>query len=162
MAALLCVLGPFSIPIGPIPVSLGTFAVSLCAMILGGPLGALSVLIYLLLGASGLPVFTGFQGGLAKIAGPTGGYMAGYLLHAFVGGMLVKRFRFKVIPSFLALTASLLLDYVLGSAWFMFSTGAALPHTLKVCVLPFIPFDLLKNIGAVWLGLVLRKQLRQD
>ena len=69
MSALLCVLGPFSIPIGPVPVSLGTFAVSLCAMILGGPLGAVSVLVYLLLGAAGLPVFTGFQGGLAKLAG---------------------------------------------------------------------------------------------
>ena len=162
MAALLCVLGPFSIPIGPVPVSLGTFAVSLCAMILGGPLGAVSVLVYLLLGAAGLPVFTGFQGGLAKLAGPTGGYLAGFLLHALAGGLIAKRFRFKPIPSFLALTLGLLLDYVLGSAWFMISAHAQLGHTLKVCVLPFIPFDLIKNAGAVWLGLVLPKHLRLD
>ena len=79
MAALICVLGPLSVPIGPVPVSLTPFAIFLTVCILGQKKGTAAVCIYLLLGAVGLPVFTGWQGGLAKLAGPTGGYLIGYL-----------------------------------------------------------------------------------
>lgn len=159
MAALMCVLGPFSIPIGPIPVSLTPFVVSLAAMLLGGPLAAVSVVVYLLLGAVGLPVFSGFAGGLAKLVGPTGGYLVSFVLHALVGGLIAQKFQFKVLPSILGLALGLLLDYILGTAWFMLQVHSTLGHALKVCVLPFLPFDAVKIAGAVWLGRVLRRAI---
>ena len=84
MAAVMCVLGPLSIPVGPVPISLLTLAIYLAAYVLGAKGTTLSVCIYILLGAVGLPVFSGAAGGLAKIAGPTGGYILGYLFLAFI------------------------------------------------------------------------------
>ena len=87
MAAVLCILGPISLPLpfSPVPISLGTLAVYLAAVILGGRLGTVSCALYLLLGLAGLPVFSGYAGGAAKLFGPTGGYLTGYLFLAMVG-----------------------------------------------------------------------------
>ena len=93
VAAVLCVVGPWSIPIGPVPLSLATLIISLGVYVLGAKLAAASVLVYLLLGAVGLPVFSNYGAGLAKVAGPTGGYLVGYLALALVGGWFVERFH---------------------------------------------------------------------
>ena len=85
MAAVLCVLGPLTVPIGAVPISLANFVICLTAWLLGPKFGTLSVVIYLALGAIGIPVFSGYGAGLAKLAGPTGGYLVGYLLLAFIG-----------------------------------------------------------------------------
>ena len=87
MSAVLCVISPFTIPVpaSPVPLSLALFGVYLSAMLLGVKKGTLSVLIYLLLGSVGLPVFSGFSGGIGMLAGPTGGYLIGYL----VGGVVM-------------------------------------------------------------------------
>ena len=76
MAAVTCILAPLSVPIGPVPISLTNFAIYLSLYLLDWKKGTLSYLIYLLLGLVGLPVFSGFTGGLAKLAGPTGGYIS--------------------------------------------------------------------------------------
>ena len=78
MAAVTCILAPLSVPIGPVPISLTNFAIYLSLYLLDWKKGTLSYLIYLLLGLVGLPVFSGFTGGLAKLAGPTGGYIIGW------------------------------------------------------------------------------------
>ena len=91
MAAVLCVLGPLTVPIGAIPISLANLVICLTAWLLGPKFGTLSVAIYLALGVVGLPVFSGYGAGLAKVAGPTGGYLVGYLLLAFIGGSSSKR-----------------------------------------------------------------------
>ena len=93
MTAVICVLSPFSIPIGPVPVSLSTMAVFLCVYALGLRDGCAAVGLYILLGAFGLPVFSGFSGGIAKLSGPTGGYIIGYLFMAAIGGWFIDRFR---------------------------------------------------------------------
>ena len=80
MAAALCVLGPLSVPIGAIPISLSNFVICLTAWLLGPKFGTLSVAVYLLIGLVGVPVFSGYGAGVAKLAGPTGGYLVGYLL----------------------------------------------------------------------------------
>ena len=90
MAAVLCVLGPLTVPIGAVPISLANFVICLTAWLLGPKFGTLSVVIYLALGAIGIPVFSGYGAGLAKLAGPTGGYLVGYLLLAFIGGMFIE------------------------------------------------------------------------
>ena len=89
MAAMMCALCPLSVPIGPIPVSLGTFVMMLTVYLLGTRNALISCAVYLLLGAVGMPVFSGFQGGLAKLAGPTGGYLIGYLGLIAAAGVLV-------------------------------------------------------------------------
>ena len=84
MAALMCILGPLSIPIGPVPVSLTNLVVLLAAVLLGAKLSTVSAVVYILLGLVGLPVFSGFQGGVAKLAGPTGGYIIGFIFLSFI------------------------------------------------------------------------------
>ena len=97
MSALLCILGPLSIPlpVSPVPITLTNFAVYIIVYILGMRSGTVSVLIYLCLGTAGLPVFSAFSGGLAKLAGPTGGYLAGFLFLALIQGFLMERFPGK-------------------------------------------------------------------
>ena len=91
MAAALCVLGPLSVPIGAIPISLSNFVICLTAWLLGPKFGTLSVAVYLLIGLVGVPVFSGYGAGIAKLAGPTGGYLVGYLLLAFIGGLFIEK-----------------------------------------------------------------------
>ena len=88
-AALLSVLAPLTIPIGPIPVTLATLILYLSIYVLPTRSALSSCAVYLLLGAFGLPVFTGYAGGIAKIAGPTGGYLLGYLFLVLIGGLLI-------------------------------------------------------------------------
>ena len=85
MAAVLCVLGPLTVPIGAIPISLANFVICLTAWLLGPKFGTLSVVIYLAIGLIGVPVFSGKRKSLDKVEGPTGGYLVGYLLLAFFG-----------------------------------------------------------------------------
>ena len=83
-AALLCIFSPITLPIGPIPVSMGIFAVMLTGIVLGWKKGAVSVLIYLLIGLCGLPLFSGGKSGFAAFMGPTGGYVWSYVLMVMV------------------------------------------------------------------------------
>lgn len=159
MAAILCVLGPMSLPIGPIPITLGTLAVYLSASILGMRGSFLSVLIYLLLGAAGMPVFSGYAGGLAKLVGPTGGYLAGYLVVAVIGGCFADIFSGKMIPTAIGLILGTAVLYFLGTLWFLFQTQSTVAYALSVCVYPFIPFDLGKILFAAILGKTIRAGL---
>ena len=91
MAAAMCVLGPLTVPIGAVPISLANFVICLTAWLLGPKFGTLSVAVYLLIGLVGVPVFSGYGAGIAKLAGPTGGYLVGYLLLAFIGGLFIEK-----------------------------------------------------------------------
>lgn len=95
MTAVICVLSPFAIaiPVSPVPISLATFAIYLTVIILGWEDGTISVLVYVLLGFAGAPVFTGFTGGAGKVLGPTGGYIIGYIFLAFIEGAFVDGAR---------------------------------------------------------------------
>ena len=150
MAAVLCVIGPLSVPIGAIPIWL-----------LGPKFGTLSVAIYLALGAVGMPVFSGYGGGLAKLAGPTGGYLIGYLAMALIGGLFVEKSKGNPVVSGIGLVLGVAVSYVFGTAWFVFQMGCELSYALAVCVYPFIAFDLAKVIIACVVGALLRKRLTQ-
>ena len=170
MTALLCVLCPLSFPVGPVPVTLAVFVIFLSVYILGTGRGVLAVGIYLLIGFSGMPVFSGFSAGPAKLLGPTGGYLAGYLLMAWIAGIFIGRFSktgFQILGMLLGLTAL----YLIGTIWFVFymnnpalSGGQAgamtFSQALAVCVLPFVPADILKIILAAFTGRLLQKRLR--
>ena len=90
-AALTAILSQIAIPIGPVPINLATFSVFFAGALLGAKAGALSQLVYLLLGIVGLPVFSMFRGGPGVLLGPTGGYLAGYVLAAFLVGFITEQ-----------------------------------------------------------------------
>ena len=91
MTAILCAVGPMTITVGPVPVSLATLAVNLSGALLGAKRGTLAVALYILIGAAGVPVFSGFSSGVQMIAGVTGGYLLGYLLCAVTVGFAVEK-----------------------------------------------------------------------
>jgi biotin transport system substrate-specific component len=161
MAAVMCVLGPFSIPIGEVPISLTNLVICFTVWLLGAKLGTLSVAVYLLLGAVGLPVFSNYGAGFAKLAGPTGGYLIGFLAMACIGGTVIEKTHGARIPSAIGLIAGIAVSYIFGTAWFVFQMGCTLTYALAVCVYPFIVFDLIKVVISVLVGGVLRERLIQ-
>ncbi|HBP24224.1 MAG TPA: biotin transporter BioY [Oribacterium sp.] len=159
-AALLCVLSPMSIPLpGGVPISLATLAAAFAGALLGPKYGTLSVLLYLLLGAFGLPVFAGYSAGLSSFVKPSSGYLIGYLFLAFLTGLIYHNFGHtqkgvaKLILLFVAQLAGEVVLYIFGTAWFMYLMGAqgnaalaTLGGALGACVIPFIPGDCAKMI----------------
>ena len=152
MAALLCVCAPLSVPIGPIPLSLASFVVYLCGALLGLKRGTIAVAVYILLGAVGLPVFSGFQGGIHKLIGVTGGFIVGYLPCAAIVGFAADRFgpRHAALP--VAMIAGTAVLYAVGTVWFMISMGQTLQAALGACVIPFLPGDAIKIAVAAGLA----------
>ena len=161
MAAVLCVLGPLTVPIGAVPISLANFVICLSAWLLGPKFGTLSVAIYLVLGLVGIPVFSGYGAGLAKVAGPTGGYLVGYLLLAFIGGLFIEKSKGQPVVSAVGLILGDAACYVLGTAWFVFQMKCELGYALAVCVYPFLLLDLAKIVVSCVVGALLRKRLAQ-
>ena len=161
MAAVMCVLGPLTVPIGAVPISLANFVICLTAWLLGHKFGTLSVAVYLCIGLIGVPVFSGYGAGLAKLAGPTGGYLVGYLLLALIGGLFIEKSNGNPVVSGIGLVLGDAACYVLGTAWFVFQMKCELGYALAVCVYPFIVWDLAKIVVACLLGTLLRKRLEQ-
>ncbi|MGM9974717.1 MAG: biotin transporter BioY [Clostridiaceae bacterium] len=160
MAALMCILAPFSLPIGPIPLSLSTFAVYLAAGLLGKKRGTMAVLIYILLGAIGLPVFSGFSGGIQKLFGVTGGYIIGYLPCVYISGYFITELEEKKWVYPIGILLGTLACYALGTLWFIAQTNVNLLAALSTCVFPFIPGDIIKIIAATAVIYPLRKALK--
>ena len=147
-AALTAICSQIAIPLQPVPLNLATLSVYLAGGVLGGAYAALSQVVYVLLGMAGVPVFSSLRGGLAVLAGPTGGYIAGYILSALVIGLMAAR-RGKWWQLALALLAGTAVCYALGTAWYMLMSGAPLGSALGLCVLPFLPGDAVKIAVAV-------------
>ncbi len=143
MAALLCVVSPWVIPIGAVPLSLASFVIyAVCALCdLKRSIAAVS--IYVLLGAIGLPIFAGFVGGVQVILGPTGGYVLGYLVAAAIIPILKDK-----INLFITLCISTLVIYLCGTMWYMAVAEVKFAQAMAVCVLPFVVADIIKMVLA--------------
>lgn len=143
------------LPFTAVPINLALLGVHLSGSLLGGRYGLYSQLIYILLGAIGVPVFSGFSGGFAVIAGPTGGFIVGYAFCALTVGILTKN---STAASRLALSMifGLAICYGFGLAWFMIPTGSTLWAGLIACVFPFLPGDAVK----ILLAILLTKRLK--
>lgn len=161
MAALICILGPFSIPlpVSPVPLSLTTLAIYFAVYVLGLKRGTLSCIIYVLLGLVGLPVFSGFSGGPGKLFGPTGGYIIGYIFMVLICGLFIDKWPGKWYLCLCGMLLGTAVCYVFGSAWLAFQNSLSLPAALMLGAVPFIPGDLLKIGLALILGIALRKAL---
>lgn len=159
-AALIAVCSQIAIP-AAVPFTLQTFAVFLGVGILGGRRGSLAVLVYLLLGAIGLPVFTGFTGGIGHIAGPTGGYIAGFLLSALLMWAIESLLGSSLKVLALSMALGLICCYIFGTIWFVIVYGKTgepitLGAALSMCVIPYIIPDILKIALALYLTSRLR------
>ena len=158
MAAVTCILGPLSVPIGQIPISLTNLVIYFTVFVLGIWAGTGSYGIYLLLGAVGLPVFSGFTGGIGKLAGPTGGYIIGFIPMAIIAGIVIDKFSQRWIQ-ILGMIVGTAICYAFGTAWFCIQAGYTVSAALAVCVIPFIPADLIKMVIAMIIGPEIRKRL---
>lgn len=160
MAAVIAVVAPFSIPAwGEVSFTLCTFALYLSPYILGWKRAAIATLVYILLGMVGMPVFSNFKAGLGVLAGPTGGYILGYIPMVIVCGLVLKAFPQKRAIQLGGMVLATAVLYALGTVMFCVQTQATLERALLVCVIPFIPFDIGKMVIATGLGPVLRERL---
>ena len=179
MAALLCVISPFAItfPFSPVPISLATLMLYLCIYILGRCDAVISCAIYLLIGLVGIPVFSGFTGGLGKVLGPTGGYLLGYLLLVYISGCFVEKWsqsgksgnlkkeetgvhcNLNYLMQGVGMMLGTAMCYLFGSLWLSYQSGMEFTVALGVGVLPFIPGDILKIVVGVIVGASVRKRL---
>ncbi len=135
-----------------VPFTLQTFGVFCALGILGGKRGTLSIVVYLILGFIGLPVFSGFKTGAGTLLGATGGYVIGFVFIGIAYWLITKLFGNKPLVSAVAMSIGLILCYVFGTAWFVFvyaGNGTLnFSKALTICVLPFLIPDVLKLVAA--------------
>jgi len=149
MAGLMAAGAFIQVPIGPVPIVLTNLFVLLSGLLLGARWGAASAALYLLVGAIGLPVFSGGRGGLAHLFGPTGGYLFGFVLSAWITGFIRERFHRSVNGSVIAVILGSLIIYGLGVPWVKTITQMTWNKAWMVGMVPFLPGDALKAISAV-------------
>ena len=152
-SALTAICAWISIPVADIGFTMQTFGVFLTLGVLGGKWGTVSILIYLLLGAVGMPVFSGFRGGMGMLLGVTGGYLWGFLFSGLTYWLLE---RFGKLP---AMIAAMAVCYLCGSIWFHTYAGGGIGLILLRCVVPFLIPDGLKILLAHSLSRRLRRHI---
>lgn len=162
-AALICAGWMMAIPVGPIPIVLQNALAVLAGLLLGPLFGGLSVLIFLIAGAVGLPVFSGGSGGFAVFAGPTGGFLIGYLAAAVASGLIILILKLRdwnilisIAVIALAALAGFLSIYVFGLIWFHHALKLSWADTFLKGFVPFILPDLIKLVIIVPIALKLR------
>lgn len=152
-SAVLCIVSPFVIPlpVSPVPVSLAPCIIFISAFVLPPIQCTVSIFVYLLLGAVGLPVFAGFAGGAGIIAGPTGGYLMGYLAAGFIASLFIGRFTQKYMQT-IGMILGLTVMYLIGTIWFCFSQDTGFVAALLICVVPYLFGDAIKITAALFIG----------
>ena len=158
-AAMTAVLSQISIPLpNGIPLTLQLFAVFLCGVILGAKKGFISTLVYVVLGAIGLPVFAGFTGGFQYIVGYSGGFIISFPLVAFIIGFVSEKTD-NMVLILLSTILGLIVSYTIGTLVFSLVTNTSISASLAACVIPFIFTDLLKCFIATVIGLKLKENI---
>jgi biotin transport system substrate-specific component len=164
-AALITICSWISIPLGPVPFTLQTLGILAVMLTVGGRRGTIAILVYLALGAVGVPVFAGFKGGIMSFIGPTGGFLIGFVFGALVYWLLEKLFLKKLmttpvktwISGMLGFLVFEVVMYIVGVIWFMTVYAAqtgpvGLATVMSWCVIPFIIPDIVKMVVAVLTG----------
>ena len=156
-AAIIAISAPLCIPLGTVTVTLALFSIALTAFFSGSKNAVISTAIYIAVGLSGLPVFSGFQGGVSAAVSPTGGFILSYV---FVAAILGKAAKTKKKSRIVFLCAvALAICYVCGACWYMLVTKAGIVTALTVCVLPFVVFDVIKLYMAYIVAQAIKKRV---
>ncbi|MFR5875442.1 MAG: biotin transporter BioY [Eubacterium sp.] len=151
-AALIAICSWISIPLPTVPITLQTMGVVLIASLFGAKRGMIATVIYIVLGAIGVPVFSEFSGGIGVLTGPTGGYIIGFIFTAIIVGITADKTN-KLWALILSMVAGILVCYAFGTAWFAYvyaKTSGAQPlmTILGWCVFPFLLPDAVKIVIA--------------
>ncbi len=158
-AAIIAVLAQVTIPLPLIPITGQTLAVGIVVTILGTRLGTLSVLLYMLLGAVGLPVFSGMSGGLAILVGPTGGYIVGFLATAIIMGLYLDKFGISFVQAIIANIIGMCVTLAFGTVWLKIVADYTWTAAFMGGVAPFIVVGIVKAVLAAWIGVIVRRRL---
>lgn len=162
-AAILCMLSPVGIKIGPVPITLASFAVMLCGVVLDWKRALISVFVYLALGLF-LPVFSGGHTGVTALPGPTGGYIWSFLLMIPIirgfAGAPVRHRATLYLTAFIGCAVATALCYLCGTLQYAALSGKTISEVIAVCVLPFIVPDMIKAVVASVLGVTVREILK--
>ena len=159
-AAVIAVMAQISIPMPlGVPMTMQTFAITLAAVVLGAKLSALSSLIYLILGAVGIPVLANFSGGFDKFVGPTGGFLISFPLMAFIIGWGAEHRKDFKGAYVLALIVGTVVNYVVGVALFCVVTNGSVAAGITACVLPLIPTAIIKAVLASVIGFGVKSRI---
>ena len=160
--AITCILAPLSIPLpfSPVPLSLTNLVLYISIFILGWKAATVSYLAYLLLGAIGLPVFSGFAGGLGKLAGPTGGYLVGMIFLTILSGWIAERFLKKPAVILIGMLLGSAVNYLFGTVWLCVQLHLSFAEGLIIGVVPYLFFDIAKILIALFGGLTIQKRLK--
>ncbi|WP_342528422.1 biotin transporter BioY [Chryseomicrobium sp. FSL W7-1435] len=161
-AAIIAVFAQITIPLpfSPVPITGQTLAIGLAATILGSRYGTLSVAIYLLLGAVGVPVFAGMSSGLASLVGPTGGYLIGFLPTAYLIGLYLEKTSFTVKQAIVANILGMIVTLAFGTVWLKIALELSWTAAIAGGVTPFIPLGIVKAVLAAMGGIAVRKRLQ--
>ncbi|MDA3809795.1 MAG: biotin transporter BioY [Spirochaetaceae bacterium] len=158
-AALTAVGAYIAVPIGPVPIVLSNLFVLLAGLLLGKKWAPASMGVYLLLGIIGLPVFSGGRSGIVTLIGPTGGFLIGFLMGAFIIALISGIGDSAIWKDILAVIAGVFVIYAIGVPWLKFNLSLDWPKAFTIGMFPFIPGDLLKAAIAVVLVKFIRPQL---
>ena len=162
MAALTAVGAYIHVPIGPVPIILSTLFAVLSGLLLGSRWGLVSMGLYLLVGAIGMPVFAGGKGGFAHFFGPTGGYLFGFALASWITGFISERSRGILTLDVFAVIIGSLAIYALGVPWLKMVTHMSWPKTFMVGVVPFLIGDAIKAFVVIVLARSVRPILKRQ
>lgn len=159
MAALISVLSYVTVPLPPVPITGQTLGIMLTGLILSPINAAISVLIFILLGAIGIPVFSGGQAGLPVLVGPTGGYIVGFLIGAIVISLLKKDGKSFTINAIASIIGGVIVVYCIGVPWLAKSLALPLKTALITGVGQFLIGDLIKVVLASYIAVQINKAL---
>ncbi len=164
MTAVTCILAPISIPLpfGPVALTLGSFAFYLSPYILGKKQAVLSTALYLLIGFVGVPVFSGYTAGFSKLAGPSGGYLIGFLFMTAISGYFIDRFPQKKLLQIVGMYIATLVTYAIGTFQMSRIMGTGFVETLPVGAFMFLPLDTVKIFLSCWFGNLIRPYIRKQ
>lgn len=160
-AAIIAVLAQISIPLPLIPITGQTLAIGLVVTILGLKYGTYSVLLYIILGAVGLPVFQAFTGGVGIIFGPTGGYIIGFIPAAIVIGYYLKKTSITFIQALIANILGMFVTLLFGASWLKVLNDLTWEQAIIAGVLPFIVVGVVKAAIAAFVGVIVHERLKQ-
>ncbi|WP_315081196.1 biotin transporter BioY [uncultured Clostridium sp.] len=158
-AVITAICAQISIPFFQVPFTMQVFAVVLLAVTLGYRKAFISQIIYILLGAVGLPVFAGFKGGIQTLLGPTGGYITSFLLMVLIIGYFSEKYYSNYFIIGFSAILGIIVCYIIGTAQLAFALNITFSGALKIGVLPFVIFDLAKIFLGVFLGLNIKKRI---
>lgn len=158
-AALIGVFSQITIPLPIVPITGQTLAIGLAATILGSRNGTYSVLLYLFIGAAGVPIFSEMSGGMSKLFGPTGGYLFSFIISALVIGFILEKTRYNIPMAFLANIIGSLINLAIGTIWLKYFLSLSWGAAFASGFVPFIIVGIIKAFLAGWIGIIVRSRL---